>query len=142
MSAVKVAWMLELVHPLRGEQLTIIPKLGKNAKFCQAFAKCFVVLQSHKWKKFISSKYCPACWCSCIKSNCQALVAPYYFSVSVSKYLILPVLTGLELGKTHSKIAFVHRPKSKCPDQAALKCDHQLSIGLLINQLSKAYYLH
>jgi len=34
-------------------------------------------------------------------SNCQALVASYYFSVRVSKYLILPVLAGLQLGKTH-----------------------------------------
>lgn len=135
-------WRLELVHPLRGEQLTVIPKLGKNAKFWQAFAKYFRVLQSHKWKRFVSSKYCPASWCSCIKSCCQALVTSYYFSVHVSKYLILTVLTGLELGKTHSKIAFVHRPKSKCPDQAALKCDHQLSMGLLMNQLSKAFYLH
>lgn len=133
LSAVEVAWMMELVHHLRGEQLTVIPKLGKNAKFWQAFAKYFVVLQSHKWKRFVSSKYCPASRSSCIKSNCQALVASYYFSVHVSKYLILPVLTGLELGKTHSKIAFVHRPKSKCPDQAALKCGHQLSMGLLIN---------
>lgn len=141
-SAVEVAWMLELVHPLSGEQLPVIPKLGKNAKFWQAFAKYFVALQSHKWKKFVSSKYCPTCWCSCIKSNCQALVTSFYFSVYVSKYLILTVLTGLELGKTHSKIAFVHRPKSKYSDQAALKCDHQLSMGLLINQLSKTYYLH
>lgn len=30
---VKVAWMLELVHPIRGEWLTVIPKLGKNAIF-------------------------------------------------------------------------------------------------------------
>lgn len=142
MSAVGVAWMLELVHPPRGEQLTVIPKLGKNTKFLQAFAKYFVALQSHKWKKFASSKYCPASWSSCIKSNCQALVTSYYFSVHVSKYLILPVLTGLELGKTRSKIGFVHRPKSKCPDQAALKCSPQLSMGLLIIQLSKAYYLH
>jgi len=32
MCAVKVAWMLELVHPVRGEWLTVIPKLGKNTK--------------------------------------------------------------------------------------------------------------
>lgn len=134
MCAVEVAWMLELVHPLR-EQLTVIPKLGKNAKFCLAFAKYLIVLENHKWKRFVSSKYCPASWSSCIKSSCQALVTSYYFSVHVSKYLILPVLTGLELGKTRSKIAFVHRPKSKCPDEAALKCGHQLSVGLLINHI-------
>lgn len=134
MCAVEVAWMLELVHPLR-EQLTVIPKLGKNAKFWLAFAKYLIVLENHKWKRFVSSKYCPASWSSCIKSSCQALVTSYYFSVHVSKYLILPVLTGLELGKTRSKIAFVHRPKSKCPDQAALKCGHQLSVGLLINHI-------
>lgn len=30
----------------------------------------------------------------------QALVSSCYFSVCVSKYLLLPVLTGLQLGKT------------------------------------------
>lgn len=33
MYAVEVAWMLQLVDPIRGEWLTVIPKLGKNAKF-------------------------------------------------------------------------------------------------------------
>lgn len=33
MYAVKVAWVLELVHPVRGGWLTVTPKSGKNAKF-------------------------------------------------------------------------------------------------------------
>lgn len=94
----KATWRLKLVHPLRGEWPTVIPKLGKNAKIWPAFAKCFVALQSHKWKRSAYPKYFPASRSLCIASNCQA---SYYCSVHVGKCLISPVLTGSGLGKSH-----------------------------------------
>lgn len=138
MCAVKVPGVLELVHPIRGEWLTSIPKLGKTANFWEACAKCFIVVQSHKWKR---SKYFLTCRSLCIKSKCQALVASYYCSMCVSKHLILPVVTGLQPGRTHYWNSICSQAKIKiCPDQAALQCGHQLSAGLLINRLSKWHY--